>query len=55
MTTDNPYLAHLNNSKSKGAASNGDLSSKEPLYGFLPRKVKAAQVEKVLVSPDTFV
>jgi len=45
--SDNPYLAHLNTSK-KGAA-NGNVSAKEPLFGFLPRHVKGAQVEKAMV------
>ena len=32
------------------AASMADPSAKEPLFGFLPRKVKAKQVQKALVS-----
>jgi hypothetical protein len=53
MTIDNPYLSHLNNSK-KNSSSNYDFTSKEPLFGFLPRKVKATQVEKALVSETVF-
>ncbi|KAF8636059.1 hypothetical protein AX14_010491, partial [Amanita brunnescens Koide BX004] len=35
-------------SKYYTAASMGDPSAKEPLFGFLPRKVKAKQVQKAL-------
>ena len=36
--------------KQPSAASMADPSAKEPLFGFLPRKVKAKQVQKALVS-----
>ena len=36
--------------KQSVAASMADPSAKEPLFGFLPRKVKAKQVQKALVS-----
>ena len=52
IMNDNPYLAHLNSSK-KGAA-NGNVSAKEPLFGFLPRHVKGAQVVKAMVRLATF-
>ncbi|KAJ7632521.1 P-loop containing nucleoside triphosphate hydrolase protein [Roridomyces roridus] len=49
--TDNPYLAHLKPSH-RGAGPSGSNSAalgvKEPLYGFLARKVKADQVRKAL-------
>ncbi|KAE9399667.1 P-loop containing nucleoside triphosphate hydrolase protein [Gymnopus androsaceus JB14] len=41
--TDNPYLAHLPPSQ-RGAG----LSSSEPLFGFLPRKVNGEQVRKAM-------
>ncbi|KAJ3746064.1 P-loop containing nucleoside triphosphate hydrolase protein [Lentinula detonsa] len=46
---DNPYLAHLPPSQ-RGAAhsSSSSSSEKEPLFGFLPRKVKGEQVRKAL-------
>ncbi|KAF5313879.1 hypothetical protein D9619_013029 [Psilocybe cf. subviscida] len=43
---DNPYLAHLPPNQ-RGVAS-ADGSDKEPLYGWVPRMVKAAQVQKAL-------
>jgi hypothetical protein len=51
MADNNPYLAHWNNGKNGVVAqSSKEVStSKEPLYGFLPRKVKAPEVQKVLV------
>ncbi|KIJ67411.1 hypothetical protein HYDPIDRAFT_127370 [Hydnomerulius pinastri MD-312] len=50
--TENPYLAHLPFGQ-RGVASPapngaGKGAEKEPLYGFLPRKVKADQVRKAL-------
>lgn len=45
---DNPYLAHLPPSQ-RGAGVSIDPSAKEPLYGFLPRKVTGPQVLKVMV------
>ncbi|KAJ7489809.1 P-loop containing nucleoside triphosphate hydrolase protein [Mycena galericulata] len=48
---DNPYLAHLPPAQ-RGAGPSGSNSTaigvKEPLYGFLPRKVKGEQVRKAL-------
>ncbi|KAF9269099.1 P-loop containing nucleoside triphosphate hydrolase protein [Marasmius fiardii PR-910] len=41
---DNPYLAHTKQNRDSKKAS----SSSEPLYGFLPRKVKGEQVRKAL-------
>ena len=51
MTTgrDNPYLAHLPPSQ-RGAGVSVDPTAKEPLYGFLPRKVTGPQVLKAMVS-----
>lgn len=52
---ENPYLAHLHPSQRGQAhspspsSSNGAAASKEPLYGFLPRKVTGAQVRKAMV------
>ena len=45
---DNPYLAHL--PPSQRGAGLVDPSAKEPLYGFMPRKVNGAQVLKAMVS-----
>lgn len=45
---DNPYLAHLPPSQ-RGAAVSIDPSAREPLYGFMPRKVTGAQVLKAMV------
>lgn len=46
---DNPYLAHHYNGR-KGAAPEPAPSPriKEPLYGFLPRKVIGEQVRKAM-------
>ncbi|KAJ3730587.1 P-loop containing nucleoside triphosphate hydrolase protein [Lentinula raphanica] len=46
---DNPYLAHLPPSQ-RGIApsSSASASEKEPLFGFLSRKVKGAQVRKAM-------
>ena len=51
MTTgrDNPYLAHLPPSQ-RGAGVSVDPTAKEPLYGFLPRKVTGPQVLKAMAS-----
>ena len=46
---DNPYLAHLYNGKKGAGSPTPSPSIKEPLYGFLPRKVKGEQVRKALV------
>ena len=45
---DNPYLAHLPPSQ-RGASVSVDPNVKEPLYGFLPRKVTGPQVLKAMV------
>ncbi|KAF9035251.1 hypothetical protein BJ165DRAFT_1511018 [Panaeolus papilionaceus] len=44
---DNPYLAHL--PPAQRGILPADATVKEPLYGFLPRKVKGDQVRKVMV------
>jgi pre-mRNA-splicing factor ATP-dependent RNA helicase DHX15/PRP43 len=44
-STDNPYLAHLPPSQ-RGSASAKD---KQPLYGFMPRKVKGEQAREAMV------
>ncbi|KAJ7285946.1 P-loop containing nucleoside triphosphate hydrolase protein [Mycena rebaudengoi] len=56
---DNPYLAHLHPTQ-RGAGPSGSNSTavgvKEPLYGFLPRKVTGEQARKALehdVNPFT--
>ncbi|KDR75659.1 hypothetical protein GALMADRAFT_121825 [Galerina marginata CBS 339.88] len=43
---ENPYLAHLHPSARVGISSNP--SAKEPLYGFIPRKVKGDQVRAAM-------
>ncbi|KAJ7119817.1 P-loop containing nucleoside triphosphate hydrolase protein [Mycena epipterygia] len=51
---DNPYLAHLQPSQrgARGAGPSGPNSTvvgvKDPLYGFLPRKVNGGQVRQAL-------
>lgn len=45
---DNPYLAHLPPSQ-RGAGTGSNATTKEPLYGFLPRKVNGEQVRKAMV------
>jgi hypothetical protein len=47
---DNPYLAHLPPAM-RGTSSHASSSAKakEPLYGFIPRKVKAPQVLAAMV------
>ncbi|KAF9003094.1 P-loop containing nucleoside triphosphate hydrolase protein [Cyathus striatus] len=45
---DNPYLAHLPPSQRGVGSVSSNPSDKEPLYGFLPRKVTGAQVLKAL-------
>ncbi|KAJ3733220.1 P-loop containing nucleoside triphosphate hydrolase protein [Lentinula guzmanii] len=49
MMVGNPYLAHLPPSQ-RGAvhSSSSSSSEKEPLSGFLPRKVKGEQVRKAM-------
>ncbi|KIJ94146.1 hypothetical protein K443DRAFT_125337 [Laccaria amethystina LaAM-08-1] len=43
---DNPYLAHHYNGRKGAGPSTPSPSMKEPLYGFLPRKVTGEQVRK---------
>ncbi|KAF8970959.1 P-loop containing nucleoside triphosphate hydrolase protein [Flammula alnicola] len=45
---DNPYLAHLPAHQRGVAPAGSDPSAKEPLYGFMPRKVKGDQVRKAM-------
>lgn len=45
---ENPYLAHLPASQ-RYTGSSTPSAIKEPLYGFLPRRVKGDQVRNVLV------
>lgn len=47
---DNPYLAHLPPSQRGATVSNPAV--KEPLYGFMPRKVKGDQVLKAMVRTE---
>ncbi|GLB45540.1 putative P-loop containing nucleoside triphosphate hydrolase protein [Lyophyllum shimeji] len=46
MAGDNPYLAHLPPHQRGVGPSNA--AAKEPLYGFMPRKVKGEQVRKAM-------
>ncbi|KAG6811256.1 DEAH-box ATP-dependent RNA helicase prp43 [Tricholoma furcatifolium] len=51
MTTtprDNPYLAHFPPSQRGAGPSGSNPSDKEPLYGFVPRKVKGEQARKAM-------
>ncbi|KZT30283.1 P-loop containing nucleoside triphosphate hydrolase protein [Neolentinus lepideus HHB14362 ss-1] len=50
MATDNPYLAHYNNKPGKSNMSSPAPGAKNPLFGFLPRKVNGKQVGKALES-----
>ncbi|TFK51412.1 P-loop containing nucleoside triphosphate hydrolase protein [Heliocybe sulcata] len=52
MATDNPYLAHYNSKPGRrdGYPSSPAPGAKNPLFGFLPRKVSADQVRKALES-----
>lgn len=47
---DNPYLAHLPPHERGISTGGSNPSSKEPLYGFVPRLVKGEQVRKAMVS-----
>uniref|UniRef100_A0A8H8CGF1 RNA helicase n=1 Tax=Psilocybe cubensis TaxID=181762 RepID=A0A8H8CGF1_PSICU len=52
---DNPYLAHLPPSQ-RGVGTGSKEITKDPLFGFLPRKVKGDQVRKAMdgdVNPFT--
>ncbi|KAF8803325.1 P-loop containing nucleoside triphosphate hydrolase protein [Phlegmacium glaucopus] len=53
---DNPYLAHLAPSRRGVGTSASDPTTKEPLHGFVPRKVTGQQVLKAMngdVNPFT--
>ncbi|KAF5378123.1 hypothetical protein D9615_007544 [Tricholomella constricta] len=45
---DNPYLAHLPPSQRGAGPSGSNPAAKEPLYGFIPRKVNGEQVRKAM-------
>ena len=47
---DNPYLAHLPPYQRGAGLSAADPTTKEPLYGFIPRKVTGAQVLTAMVN-----
>lgn len=56
---DNPYLAHLHPSQ-RGVASGSNSvgpspAAKEPLYGFLPRKVNGEQVRNAMVRSSSYI
>jgi len=48
---ENPYLAHLHPAERSKSTANGasTLAAKEPLFGFIPRKITGAQVRKAMV------
>ncbi|TFK35903.1 P-loop containing nucleoside triphosphate hydrolase protein [Crucibulum laeve] len=46
--TDNPYLAHRKPHERGVGSSKSNPTEKEPLYGFLPRKVTGAQARTAL-------
>jgi hypothetical protein len=46
---DNPYLAHLQPSQRGAGPVTSNPPAKEPLFGFLPRKVKGEQVRNAMV------
>lgn len=48
--SDNPYLAHRHPTQRGTGPSGSNLATKEPLYGFLPRKVTGKQVRAAMVS-----
>ena len=55
---DNPYLQHLpphqrGAAPSAGSSSTAAAAAKEPLFGFMPRKVTATQVTKAMVRGET--
>ncbi|KDQ52578.1 hypothetical protein JAAARDRAFT_138414 [Jaapia argillacea MUCL 33604] len=45
---ENPYLAHLNPKKRGGPSPSPGPTVKEPLFGFLPRKVNSKQVDQAM-------
>jgi pre-mRNA-splicing factor ATP-dependent RNA helicase DHX15/PRP43 len=55
MTKENPYLAHRHPTErailSTSTLNSASASSREPLYGFVPRMVNADQVRQALVCP----
>lgn len=51
---DNPYLAHLPPSQRGAGPVASHPSVKEPLFGFLPRKVKGGQVRTAMVHISTW-
>jgi len=51
---DNPYLAHLPPSQRGAGPSVSDPSVREPLYGFIPRKVTGRQVLQAMVCFSLF-
>jgi pre-mRNA-splicing factor ATP-dependent RNA helicase DHX15/PRP43 len=57
LPKDNPYLAHRHPTEraisSVSTPSGASASSREPLYGFVPRMVNADQVRQALVCPFT--
>jgi pre-mRNA-splicing factor ATP-dependent RNA helicase DHX15/PRP43 len=53
---ENPYLAHLSNSKAGGTSKDGVSAAVHPLRGWSPRKVMAEHVRRVMngnVNPFT--
>ena len=48
---ENPYLAHHHLAERSKSTANGASghAAKEPLFGFIPRKVTGAQARKALV------
>ena len=46
---DNPYLAHRPPSQRGIGLSTANPETREPLYGFLPRRVSGEQVLKAMV------
>lgn len=49
MAGDNPYLAHLPPSQRGAGPSRPNDAIREPLYGFIPRKVNGEQARKAMV------
>jgi pre-mRNA-splicing factor ATP-dependent RNA helicase DHX15/PRP43 len=53
---ENPYLAHLSDSKERAASDHGITRAVHPLHGWTPRKVRAEQVRRAMdgdVNPFT--
>ncbi|EEB93743.1 hypothetical protein MPER_07564, partial [Moniliophthora perniciosa FA553] len=53
MAGDNPYLAYHKTSKTSKKSTPAVSADSEPLFGFLPRKVKGEQVRKALKDPGS--